>query len=127
MPTYEYSCTKCGEHLEAVQSFSDDPLKRCPACGGKLKKVFGNVGIVFKGSGFYKTDSRNSTKAAATSTTSEKTGSDKSGSDKSGSDKSSSGSDSASTSTSKSDSGTPSKDSGSTKSSSGTPSKAAAS
>jgi putative FmdB family regulatory protein len=47
MPTYEYACTKCGEHLEAVQSFTDDPLKKCPACGGRLKKVFGNVGIVF--------------------------------------------------------------------------------
>jgi putative FmdB family regulatory protein len=64
MPTYEYACTKCGEHLEAVQSFTDDPLKKCPACGGRLKKVFGNVGIVFKGSGFYRTDSRSSEGAA---------------------------------------------------------------
>lgn len=60
MPTYEYACRNCGEHLEAVQSFSDDPLTVCPNCGGELRKVFGSVGIVFKGSGFYKTDSRNS-------------------------------------------------------------------
>lgn len=60
MPTYEYACKQCGEHLEVVQSFSDDPLTTCSLCGGDLRKVFGNVGIVFKGSGFYKTDSRGS-------------------------------------------------------------------
>ena len=60
MPTYEYACKKCGEHLEVVQSFKDDPLTQCPNCKGALRKVFGNVGIVFKGSGFYKTDSRKS-------------------------------------------------------------------
>ena len=58
MPTYEYRCKDCGEHLEVVQSFTDDALTECPACGGKLRKVFGNIGITFKGSGFYKTDSR---------------------------------------------------------------------
>ena len=58
MPTYEYSCKSCGEHLEVVQSFKDDALTECPHCGGELKKVFGSIGIVFKGSGFYKTDSR---------------------------------------------------------------------
>ena len=58
MPTYEYSCKSCGEHLEVVQSFKDDALTQCPNCGGVLKKVFGNIGIVFKGSGFYKNDSR---------------------------------------------------------------------
>ena len=58
MPTYEYRCTKCGEHLEVVQSFSDAPLTKCPGCKGQLRKVFSPVGIVFKGSGFYKTDSR---------------------------------------------------------------------
>jgi putative FmdB family regulatory protein len=61
MPTYEYVCRNCGEHLEAVQSFHDEALSICPRCGGDLKKVFGSVGIVFKGSGFYKNDSRNST------------------------------------------------------------------
>lgn len=68
MPTYEYSCKDCGEQLEVVQSFTDDALTVCPSCGGELKKVFGNIGIVFKGSGFYKTDSRSSSssvKAAA--------------------------------------------------------------
>ncbi len=58
MPTYEYRCTKCGEHLEVVQSFKDAPLTECPQCGGELRKVYSPVGIVLKGSGFYKTDSR---------------------------------------------------------------------
>lgn len=64
MPTYEYACTECGERLEVVQKFSDDPLTVCEACGGKLRKVFSPVGIVFKGSGFYRTDSRNGGVAA---------------------------------------------------------------
>ena len=58
MPTYQYACTACDERLEAVQSFSDAPLTECPTCGGALRKVFSAVGVVFKGSGFYKTDSR---------------------------------------------------------------------
>jgi putative FmdB family regulatory protein len=58
MPTYQYACTSCGEPLEVVQKFSDDPLTVCPACKGVLRKVFSPVGVVFKGSGFYKTDSR---------------------------------------------------------------------
>jgi len=58
MPTYEYACKECAEHLEVVQSFKDEPLTECPACGGPLRKVFAPVGIVLKGSGFYKTDSR---------------------------------------------------------------------
>ncbi|MGH9152284.1 MAG: FmdB family zinc ribbon protein [Acidimicrobiales bacterium] len=60
MPTYEYACKSCGEHLEVVQSFRDDPLTTCPSCRGPLRKVFGAIGIAFKGSGFYKTDSRSS-------------------------------------------------------------------
>jgi len=60
MPTYEYACTSCGHRFEAVQAFSDPALTTCPNCGGTLRKVFGNVGIVLKGSGFYKTDSRSS-------------------------------------------------------------------
>jgi putative FmdB family regulatory protein len=59
MPTYQYRCTECGEDLEAVQKFSDAPLTTCPVCGGRLRKVFNAVGVVFKGSGFYRTDSRN--------------------------------------------------------------------
>ena len=58
MPTYQYACTECGDQLEVVQKFSDDPLTVCPACEGRLRKVFSPVGIVFKGSGFYRTDSR---------------------------------------------------------------------
>jgi putative FmdB family regulatory protein len=58
VPTYQYACTECGEQLEAVQSFSDPALTECPACQGRLRKVFNSVGIVFKGSGFYRNDSR---------------------------------------------------------------------
>jgi putative FmdB family regulatory protein len=71
MPTYEYECQACHERLEAVQKFSDAALSTCPKCGGELRKVFSAVGIVFKGSGFYKNDSRStaSSTAPATSTT----------------------------------------------------------
>jgi putative FmdB family regulatory protein len=58
MPTYEYVCKSCGHELEVQQSFTDDPLKVCPECDGELRKVFGNIAVTFKGSGFYKTDSR---------------------------------------------------------------------
>ncbi len=61
MPTYQYACTECGHAFDQFQSFSDDALTECPSCGGKLRKVFSAAGIVFKGSGFYKTDSRSST------------------------------------------------------------------
>ena len=64
MPTYQYTCTDCGEPVEAMQKFTDDPLTVCAVCGGRLRKVFSPVGIVFKGSGFYRTDSRNSSVAA---------------------------------------------------------------
>lgn len=62
MPTYEYACDKCGHQFEVVQSFSDAPIDKCPKCAGEVKKVFSNVGVVFKGSGFYKTDSRKDSK-----------------------------------------------------------------
>ncbi len=75
MPTYQYSCTDCGHFFEAVQSFSDDSLTICPECQGTLRKVFNAVGVVFKGSGFYRNDSRGSTSstspAASASTSSE--------------------------------------------------------
>ncbi|HZQ26631.1 MAG TPA: FmdB family zinc ribbon protein [Acidimicrobiales bacterium] len=64
MPTYEYTCKDCGDHLEVVQSFKDEPLTTCPSCGGPLRKVFGSIGIAFKGSGFYKTDNRSSSSKA---------------------------------------------------------------
>lgn len=70
MPTYQYACTECGHQLEAVQSFSDAPLTVCTECQGKLRKVFSSVGVVFKGSGFYRTDSR----AAATESSNGKSG-----------------------------------------------------
>jgi putative FmdB family regulatory protein len=65
VPTYEYACKSCGEHIEVVQSFRDDPLTTCSNCGGELRKVFGSIGIAFKGSGFYRTDSRKPPSEAA--------------------------------------------------------------
>ncbi|MFR9795903.1 FmdB family zinc ribbon protein [Streptomyces sp. MS06] len=65
MPTYQYQCTECGEGLEAVQKFTDDALTECPRCDGRLKKVFSAVGIVFKGSGFYRNDSRGSSSSSS--------------------------------------------------------------
>jgi putative FmdB family regulatory protein len=72
VPTYQYACTACGHQLEAVQSFSDAPLTACPECEGRLRKLFNSVGVVFKGSGFYRTDSRSesSSKAASESSSS---------------------------------------------------------
>ncbi|WP_406183224.1 FmdB family zinc ribbon protein [Streptomyces sp. NBC_01006] len=65
MPTYQYQCTECGEGLEAVQKFTDDALTECPNCHGRLKKVFSAVGIVFKGSGFYRNDSRGASSSSS--------------------------------------------------------------
>jgi putative FmdB family regulatory protein len=70
MPTYEYECQNCHERVEAVQKFSDAALTVCPLCGGELRKVFSAVGIVFKGSGFYKNDSRKSSSSGESSTSS---------------------------------------------------------
>ncbi|MBJ7290959.1 FmdB family zinc ribbon protein [Williamsia sp.] len=89
MPTYSYACTQCDNRFDIFQSFTDDSLTECPKCGGKLRKLFNSVGIVFKGSGFYRTDSRSG------STASESASSDSSSSDS----KSSSSSDSKSSST----------------------------
>ena len=69
MPTYAYACTECDHRFEAVQSFSDDSLTVCPECGGRLRKVFNAVGIVFKGGGFYRTDSRSGSSVTAGSAT----------------------------------------------------------
>ncbi|HEX8929637.1 MAG TPA: FmdB family zinc ribbon protein [Actinomycetota bacterium] len=71
MPTYEYACVECGNHIEVVQSMSDPPLAVCAACGGKLRKVFSPIGIVFKGSGFYRTDSRGKSSTATKETSSD--------------------------------------------------------
>ena len=67
MPTYEYACKTCDQHVEVVQSFKDEPLTECPHCGGPLRKVFGSIGISFKGSGFYKTDTRKEPKSESSS------------------------------------------------------------
>ena len=69
VPTYEYNCATCDRNFDVVQSFSDDPLDTCPTCGSPVRKVFGNVGIVFKGSGFYKTDNRTSGSSAGAART----------------------------------------------------------
>jgi putative FmdB family regulatory protein len=68
MPTYEYECTVCGQHIEVFQRFSEDPLTACGVCGGKLRKVFHPAGIVFKGSGFYATDSRSKASSGGSTT-----------------------------------------------------------
>ena len=83
MPTYEYVCKSCGHGFEVWQSFSDDALTTCEECGGPLRKVFGNVGITFKGRGFYKTDSRKSTGSDSGSSASSDAGSSSSSSSKS--------------------------------------------
>ena len=80
MPTYDYRCRDCGHEFEAVQAFSDDALTECPECGGSLRKVFGNIGVTFKGSGFYKTDhgSRAKTSSSSSSDSSSSSSSDSS-------------------------------------------------
>lgn len=70
MPTYQYACTECGHAFDQFQSFSDASLTECPECGGKLRKVFSAAGVVFKGSGFYRTDSRSGSSSSTSSTTS---------------------------------------------------------
>ncbi|MBP2474893.1 putative FmdB family regulatory protein [Crossiella equi] len=99
MPTYQYACTECGHRFEAVQSFSDAALSECPQCSGKLRKLFGAVGIVFKGSGFYRTDSRGSGGSSTVSAGSAKSDSSSSSSTTK-SDSGSASSSSATTSTS---------------------------
>ncbi|SCG52430.1 FmdB family zinc ribbon protein [Micromonospora humi] len=105
MPTYQYACTACGHQLEAVQSFSDQPLTECPACEGRLRKLFNSVGIVFKGSGFYRTDSRSSGSDNAAGSTNKPAKSESSTSSSSDSSSSSSSSGSSSASSSSSSSG----------------------
>ncbi|MDY6808881.1 MAG: FmdB family zinc ribbon protein [Actinomycetota bacterium] len=96
MPTYSYACTECDNKFDIVQSFSDDALTECPQCTGRLRKLFNSVGIVFKGSGFYRTDSRKSTSASESSSSETSTGSSSSGSSSDSSTGSSSKSDSTS-------------------------------
>lgn len=100
MPTYQYQCTECGEGLEAVQKFTDDALTECPNCSGRLKKVFSAVGIVFKGSGFYRNDSRGSSSSSSPASSKSSSSSTTSGSSGSSGSSSSGSSSSSSTSTS---------------------------
>ena len=123
MPTYQYACkeTACGHRFEAVQSFSDDPIAICPVCEGQVRKVFSAVGVVFKGSGFYRTDSRENAKSSNGSSSN---GSSNGSGEKKGEAASSSSSGASSGSGS---SGSASNGSASSGSSSGSTSKAAAS
>ncbi|MCK8434208.1 FmdB family transcriptional regulator [Streptomyces sp. D2-8] len=102
MPTYQYQCTACGEGLEAVQKFTDDALTECPNCQGRLKKVFSAVGIVFKGSGFYRNDSRGSSSSSSPAPKSSSSASSGSSSSDSGSSSSASSSSSSTSSSSSS-------------------------
>ena len=81
MPTYSYACTECDHRFDAVQSFSDDSLTVCPECQGRLRKVFNAVGVVFKGGGFYRTDSRSGSSASVPAASSSDSGSSSSPSD----------------------------------------------
>lgn len=112
MPTYSYRCTECGNAFDIVQSFSDDALTVCPECGGPLRKIYNAVGVVFKGSGFYRTDSRGTSGSASSS----------SSSTAASSASSSSGSSSSSTSSSDSGSGSKSPASGTSTGTSSAPS-----
>ncbi|MFC5266013.1 FmdB family zinc ribbon protein [Kribbella qitaiheensis] len=113
MPTYQYQCTECGNSLEVRQSFTDDALTVCPSCEGTLRKVFNAVGVVFKGSGFYRTDSRSSgtstvpakSESASSSSSSSDSGSSSSGGSSSGGSSSGSSSSGASSSNGSSSNG----------------------
>ncbi|MGE2734816.1 FmdB family zinc ribbon protein [Mycolicibacterium vaccae] len=108
MPTYSYACTECDNKFDVVQAFTDDSLTECPQCHGRLRKVFGKVGVVFKGSGFYRTDSResgrsssgsNGSSSASTNSSSDSSSSSSSSSSDSSSSSASSSASSGSTST----------------------------
>ena len=108
MPTYSYACTECANRFDAVQAFSDDALTTCEKCSGRLRKLFGSVGVVFKGSGFYRNDSRESAKSSSNGSAKSSSSSSSEGSSSSdassSSEKSSSASSSSSSSSEKSDS-----------------------
>ncbi|HEV7423499.1 MAG TPA: FmdB family zinc ribbon protein [Mycobacterium sp.] len=105
MPTYSYACTDCDNRFDAVQAFSDDALTACPKCSGRLRKLFGKVGVVFKGSGFYRTDSRESAKSANGSSSNGSAKSSESDGSSTSSSSDSSSSDSSSSSSSNSSTG----------------------
>jgi putative FmdB family regulatory protein len=113
VPTYSYACTECDDRFDAVQAFSDDALTTCEKCSGRLRKLFGNVGVVFKGSGFYRNDSREASKstgngsAKSSSSSSSETSSSSDTSSSSSPEKSSSSSDSSKSESSSSSSKSP--------------------
>lgn len=115
MPTYSYACTECDNRFDQVQAFTDDALTTCPNCNGRLRKLFGKVGVVFKGSGFYRTDNRDSSKSSSSSSSA------------SGESSSSSSSDSSSSKSSETSSSSSGSSSSSSSSSSSTPAAAASS
>ncbi|MEQ4210337.1 FmdB family zinc ribbon protein [Actinopolymorpha sp. B17G11] len=125
MPTYQYACVDCDEQLEVVQKFTDDPLRECPTCAGRLRKVFSAVGVVFKGSGFYRNDSRSDGRGKKSSESSSSNGESKSSdsSSSSGSSDASSSGGSKSSDGKSGDKATSSSSSGASSSSSATPSK----
>lgn len=100
MPTYSYACTACGNRFDAVQAFTDDALTSCPECSGRLRKLFGSVGVVFKGSGFYRTDNRESNKTSSNGSAKTSESATAGSSEKSSSEKKTSSSDSGSSSSS---------------------------
>ena len=111
MPTYQYACTvaSCGHEFDTVQAFSDNALTQCPECSGRLRKVWGSIGVVFKGSGFYRNDSREGVKKHADATNGEAKNGTKDSKESSSSVKSSSDTSSSASTTSSSDSGTSAK------------------
>ncbi|WP_158889242.1 FmdB family zinc ribbon protein [Amycolatopsis anabasis] len=104
MPTYQYACKECDHRFEAVQSFSDASLTECPECSGPLRKLFGSVGVIFKGSGFYRNDSRSDSSKSSSKSSAGASDKSESSSKSSSSDSSKSDSSSSSSSTSSSDS-----------------------
>jgi putative FmdB family regulatory protein len=120
VPTYSYACTECDNRFDVVQAFSDDALKTCEQCSGRLRKLFGNVGVVFKGSGFYRNDSREASKSSSSSSSSSE------GSSSEGSSSEGSSSSEKSTSSEKSSSSSDKPSSDSKSSSSSSPSKSPA-
>ena len=104
MPTYSYACTECGDRFDAVQAFSDDALTTCEKCSGRLRKLFGSVGVVFKGSGFYRNDSRESAKSSSNGSAKSSSSSSSEGSSSSDTSSSSEKSSGSSSSSEKSDS-----------------------
>jgi putative FmdB family regulatory protein len=111
MPTYEYACRSCGRHIDVQQSFTDDPLTTCPTCGGQLRKVFGNIAISFKGTGFYSTDNRSLGKSGPASAKGESDGAATASADGASKSESSSSSSSSSEGSAKSESGSGGSDS----------------